>query len=130
MISLFSPLQLGAVKAPNRILMAPLTRCRADAEQFDAEHVPTALMAEYHAQIASVALTIAEATTAMEGNSSFWMEPGMAAHAAGWRLVTDAVHAAGGRTFPPASSWLPHSTNPSRPPCIRAAQRATRISRP
>lgn len=96
MNSLFTPLQLGAVKAPNRILMAPLTRCRADAE-----HVPTALMAEYYAQRASAGLIVAEATMAMEGNSAFWMEPGIysAAHAAGWRLVTDAVHAAGGRIF-------------------------------
>ena len=42
---LFQPLQLGELTLPNRILMAPLTRCRADAE-----HVPTALMAEYYAQ--------------------------------------------------------------------------------
>ncbi|WP_313950218.1 alkene reductase [Accumulibacter sp.] len=96
MNSLFTPLQLGAVKAPNRILMAPLTRCRADAE-----HVPTALMAEYYAQRASAGLIVAEATMAMAGHSAFWMEPGIysAAHAAGWRLVTDAVHAAGGRIF-------------------------------
>jgi N-ethylmaleimide reductase len=96
MTTLFSPLKLGALTAPNRIFMAPLTRCRADAE-----HVPTALMREYYAQRASAGLIIAEATMAMAGHSSFWMEPGIhsAAQVAGWRLVTDAVHAADGRIF-------------------------------
>ncbi|MCB1278049.1 alkene reductase [Prosthecobacter sp.] len=91
--SLFTPVQAGALKLPNRILMAPLTRCRADAD-----HVPTPLMAEYYAQRASAGLIIAEATMAIEGNSSFWMEPGIYSDAqvAGWKLVTDAVHAKGG----------------------------------
>lgn len=92
-MSLFSPLQVGALTLPNRILMAPLTRCRAEAD-----HVPGLLMAEYYAQRASAGLIIAEATMAMEGNSSFWMEPGIynEAQIAGWKLVTDAVHAKGG----------------------------------
>lgn len=96
MPNLFSPLQCGALAAPNRIFMAPLTRCRAGAE-----HLPNALMAEYYAQRASAGLIIAEATMAMAGNSAFWKEPGIhsAAQVAGWRLVTDAVHAAGGRIF-------------------------------
>ncbi len=96
MTTLFSPLTLGATIAPNRILMAPLTRCRADAE-----HVPTDLMAEHYAQRASAGLIIAEATMAIAGNSAFWMEPGIysAAQVAGWKRVTDAVHAAGGRIF-------------------------------
>lgn len=96
MPTLHSPIQFGAISAPNRIFMAPLTRCRADAE-----HVPTALMAEYYAQRAGAGLVIAEATMAMEGNSSFWMEPGIysAAQVAGWKKVTDAVHAKGGRIF-------------------------------
>ena len=96
MATLFSPLQLGAVTVPNRIFMAPLTRCRAGDE-----HVPTALMAEYYAQRASAGLIVAEATMAMAGNSAFWHEPGIhsAAQVAGWRLTTDAVHAAGGRIF-------------------------------
>ena len=66
MTTLFSPLQLGATTAPNRMFMAPLTRCRAGAE-----HVPTALMAEYYAQRASAGLIVAEATMAMVGNSAF-----------------------------------------------------------
>jgi N-ethylmaleimide reductase len=94
MPTLFSPLNLGALCAPNRIFMAPLTRCRADAD-----HVPTPLMAEYYAQRASAGLIVAEATMAIEGNSAFWMEPGIysAAQVAGWAQVTAAVHAAGGR---------------------------------
>ncbi len=96
MNSLFSPLELGALTVPNRIFMAPLTRCRADAE-----HVPTAMMAEHYAQRASGGLLIAEATMAMPGNSAFWREPGIYSEAqvAGWKRVTDAVHAAGGRIF-------------------------------
>jgi N-ethylmaleimide reductase len=96
MTNLFSPLNVGSMSVPNRIFMAPLTRCRASAE-----HVPTALMAEHYAQRASAGLIVAEATMAMEGNSSFWMEPGIysAEQVAGWKLVTDAVHAAGGRIF-------------------------------
>jgi N-ethylmaleimide reductase len=96
MLSLFSPIQFGAITAPNRIFMAPMTRCRADAN-----HVPTDIMVEHYAQRASGGLLIAEATMAMEGNSSFWMEPGIysAAQVAGWKKVTDAVHAKGGRIF-------------------------------
>ncbi len=96
MTSLFDPLRLGALTAPNRIFMAPLTRCRAGEE-----HIANALMAEHYAQRASAGLLIAEATMAMEGNSAFWREPGIygPAQVAGWKLVTDAVHAAGGRIF-------------------------------
>jgi N-ethylmaleimide reductase len=96
MSSLFDPLKAGSLTLPNRILMAPLTRCRADAD-----HVPGPLMAEHYAQRASAGLIIAEATMAMEGNSSFWMEPGIYSETqvAGWRTVTDAVHAKGGRIF-------------------------------
>lgn len=94
MTDLFSPLQAGALRLPNRILMAPLTRCRAEEG-----HVPGDLMVEYYAQRASAGLIIAEATMAMEGNSAFWREPGIYSEAQveGWRRVTDAVHAKGGR---------------------------------
>ena len=92
--ALFTPLQAGGVHTPNRIWMAPLTRCRAEAG-----HVPGALMAEHYAQRASAGLIIAEATMVMAGNSAFWHEPGIysSAQVEGWRQVTDAVHAAGGR---------------------------------
>ena len=91
---LFKPLQAGAVTLPNRILMAPLTRCRAEPG-----HVPGALIAEQYAQRATAGLLIAEATMVMEGNSSFWMEPGIynEAQVAGWQLTTEAVHAKGVR---------------------------------
>jgi N-ethylmaleimide reductase len=93
---LFKELNLGQMQIPNRIWMAPLTRCRAGLE-----HIPNSLMAEYYAQRASAGLVIAEATMAMEGNSSFWQEPGVYSQAQidGWKLVTDAVHAKGGRIF-------------------------------
>lgn len=96
MTMLFSSLDFGAFTAPNRIFIAPLTRCRADAA-----HTPTPLMAEYYAQRATAGLIIAEATMVMEGNSAFWMEPGIyaAAQIAGWQQTTDAVHAAGGLIF-------------------------------
>ncbi len=93
-MSLFSPLAAGSLHLPNRILMAPLTRCRADAD-----HNPTPVMAEYYAQRAGAGLLIAEATMVMEGNSAFWREPGIYSDAQvqGWKTVTDAVHAKGGR---------------------------------
>lgn len=96
MNTLFSPLQIGPLTIPNRIFMAPLTRCRAEAD-----HVPGALMAEHYAQRASAGLIIAEATMVMAGNSAFWKEPGIysAAQIAGWKQVTDAVHTAGGHIF-------------------------------
>lgn len=94
MHSLFAPLTAGAFALPNRILMAPLTRCRAEPE-----HVPGDLIAQHYAQRASAGLIIAEATMAMPGCSAFWSEPGIYSEAqvAGWKKTTDAVHAAGGR---------------------------------
>lgn len=95
--SLFTTLKLGALTLPNRIVMAPLTRCRADAL-----HVPTDLMVTYYAQRASAGLIVAEATMVMEGNSSFGgREPGIYSQlqVEQWRRVTEAVHARGGRIF-------------------------------
>jgi N-ethylmaleimide reductase len=93
---LFEPLRVGAMEVPNRMFMAPLTRCRAEAG-----HVPGALMAQYYTQRATAGLIIAEATMAMEGNSAFISEPGIynEAQVAGWKGVTDAVHGTGGRIF-------------------------------
>lgn len=95
MPDLFTPLRVGPLELPNRVLHAPLTRCRADAD-----HVPTALMAEYYAQRASAGLLIAEATMVADGHAAFGgREPGIhnQAQVEGWRPVTDAVHRAGGR---------------------------------
>lgn len=93
MIDLFTPLQAGALELNNRILMAPLTRCRADEG-----HIPSEIMATHYAQRASSGLLIAEATMVMEGCSAFWKEPGIynTAQVAAWKRVTDAVHQAGG----------------------------------
>ncbi|WP_026068341.1 alkene reductase [Halomonas smyrnensis] len=96
MTTLFSPLKMGASELANRVFMAPLTRVRADAD-----HVPTDMMVEYYAQRASAGLIIAEATMAIEGNSAFWREPGIYSEAQveGWKKVTDAVHAKGGKIY-------------------------------
>ncbi|MBP7901117.1 MAG: alkene reductase [Gammaproteobacteria bacterium] len=94
MTDLFTPLQAGALELNNRILMAPLTRCRADEG-----HIPSEIMATHYAQRASSGLLIAEATMVMEGNSAFWKEPGIynSAQVAAWKRVTDDVHQAGGK---------------------------------
>ncbi len=93
---LLKPLDLGGLPLHNRIVMAPLTRCRADAG-----HTPGALMKEYYAQRASAGLIIAEATMVIEGTSAFSTEPGIYSQeqVKGWQAVTDAVHAKGGRMF-------------------------------
>lgn len=92
--SLFTPISLGDIELPNRVIMAPLTRSRAEEG-----HVAGELIAEYYAQRASAGLLIAEATMAMENGSAFINEPGIhsAEQIAGWKKVTDAVHAKGGR---------------------------------
>jgi N-ethylmaleimide reductase len=98
---LFAPVKLGSLELANRIVMAPLTRCRADAD-----HVPTSIMADYYSQRAGAGVIIAEATMAMEGNSAFGgREPGLysAAQVDGWKKVTDAVHAKGGKII--AQIW-------------------------
>ena len=96
MNSLLQPLTIGDTLLSNRVIMAPLTRCRASAD-----HIPTPLMTEHYAQRASAGLIIAEATMAMENNSAFWMEPGIysSAQIAAWKDVTEAVHAKGGKIY-------------------------------
>ncbi|MGE3107440.1 MAG: alkene reductase [Phycisphaerales bacterium] len=100
MPDLFSPLDCGSLRLPNRILMAPCTRCRAGTG-----NAPTALNARYYAQRASAGLLITEATQVCPEGAGYPNTPGMysAEQVAGWRLVTDAVHAAGGRIF--AQLW-------------------------
>ncbi len=94
MPSLFDPIQLGAIQAPNRILMAPLTRGRSTRE-----HVPTPVMAEYYAQRASAGLIISEATGISRQGLGWPYAPGLwsGEQVAAWRPVTEAVHKAGGR---------------------------------
>jgi N-ethylmaleimide reductase len=93
---LFTPLKLGAIELPNRIVMAPLTRNRAGAG-----NVPQALNAIYYAQRATAGLIISEASQISPIGQGYPGTPGMhsADQVAGWKLVTDAVHAAGGRIF-------------------------------
>ena len=93
---LFNPLKVGALTLPNRILLAPLTRARADAG-----HMPNALMAEYYSQRATGGLLITECTMVAPGTSAFINEPGIYSDAqvAAWQKVTEAVHAKGGRIF-------------------------------
>jgi 2,4-dienoyl-CoA reductase-like NADH-dependent reductase (Old Yellow Enzyme family) len=94
MPSLFDPVSFGAIHLPNRILMAPLTRGRATREA-----VPTPVMAEYYEQRASAGLIISEATGISREGLGWPSAPGLwnDAQVEGWKPVTDAVHAAGGR---------------------------------
>ncbi|MGE4250973.1 MAG: alkene reductase [Parvibaculaceae bacterium] len=96
MPTLFDPLKLGPYTLPNRILMAPLTRSRAGSER-----VPNALMAEYYAQRASAGLILSEATSVTPMGVGYADTPGVWSdkQTDGWRQVTKAVHAKGGRIF-------------------------------
>jgi N-ethylmaleimide reductase len=93
--SLFKPIRMGNLALSNRIVMAPLTRMRASST----DAVPTELQAEYYAQRASAGLIVAEATAISQDAYGWADTPGLwnAAQVRGWRKVTDAVHAAGGR---------------------------------
>ncbi len=94
MPDLFTPLKLGDLDLPNRIIMAPLTRCRADEGR-----VPNALMKEYYVQRASAGLIISEATAIDAKGVGYPDTPGIwsGEQVDGWRQITDAVHRAGGR---------------------------------
>jgi len=94
MPTLFDPVRVGAWNLPNRIILAPLTRARAGAER-----IPNALMAEYYAQRAAVGLIISEATSVTPMGVGYADTPGIwsAAQVDGWKLITEAVHKAGGR---------------------------------
>ncbi len=95
MTTLFDPIKIGAFALPNRIVMAPLTRARA----VGAGRVPNALMAEYYAQRASAGLILSEATSVTPMGVGYADTPGIWSEeqVAGWKKVTEAVHAAGGR---------------------------------
>ena len=93
MPSLFDPIQLGTIHAPNRILMAPLTRGRATRDA-----VPTEIMAEYYTQRASAGLIITEATGISREGLGWPFAPGIWTdeQVEHWKPVVDSVHAAGG----------------------------------
>jgi 2,4-dienoyl-CoA reductase-like NADH-dependent reductase (Old Yellow Enzyme family) len=92
--TLFTPLIAGDLHLANRVVMAPLTRCRSDEGR-----VPNALMAEYYAQRASAGLIITEATSIAPMGVGYPDTPGIWTdeQVAGWKKVTEAVQAAGGK---------------------------------
>jgi 2,4-dienoyl-CoA reductase-like NADH-dependent reductase (Old Yellow Enzyme family) len=94
MPTLFDPVRLGDLELKNRVLMAPLTRTRAGDER-----VPNALMAEYYRQRASAGLILTEATSISPEGVGYPRTPGIWSEeqVEGWKRVTDAVHAAGGK---------------------------------
>ncbi|GAB4070645.1 alkene reductase [Ancylobacter sonchi] len=94
--SLFEPYKLGPLNLFNRIVMAPLTRNRAGSDL-----VPSPFAADYYAQRASAGLIITEATQVSKQAQGYQNTPGIYTpeQIAGWRPVTDAVHAKGGRIF-------------------------------
>jgi len=95
-VDLFTPIQLGPYRLPNRVVMAPLTRNRAGPG-----NVPGPLNAEYYAQRACAGLIVSEASQVTPEGQGYPATPGVhsAEQVAGWRLVTDAVHSRGGRIF-------------------------------
>jgi N-ethylmaleimide reductase len=124
MKSLFDPVQLGRLRLPNRIVMAPLTRNRAP------DAIPTPLMAQYYAQRASAGLLVSEATAITHQGQGYADVPGLygTEQLDGWKRVTDAVHARGGRIF--CQLWhvgrvshvelQPHLQQPVAPSAIAA----------
>lgn len=93
---LFEPLTIGDLTLPNRIVMAPLTRCRAGKSR-----VPNEIMRDYYTQRASAGLMLTEATivspqgAGYHGTAGIWNDD----QVRGWEMVTDSVHRAGGRFF-------------------------------
>ena len=94
MPGLLDPIEVGDFRLPNRVFMAPLTRCRADG----GGRVPNALMAEYYAQRTSAGLILSEATSVTPMGVGYPDTPGIWSdeQVEGWKLTTDAVHRAGG----------------------------------
>lgn len=94
--SLLSPIRFGPLSLPNRVLMAPMTRSRADAVGN-----PTSIMAEYYEQRASAGLIISEGVVISPQGKGYPFTPGIFTQeqASGWTTIVDAVHAAGGRIF-------------------------------
>jgi N-ethylmaleimide reductase len=94
--SIFAPATLGPLALRNHLVMAPMTRSRAVEA-----NTPNALMAEFYGQRASAGLIVTEGTSPSPNGTGYPRIPGLwsPAHVAAWRLVTDAVHARGGRIF-------------------------------
>jgi N-ethylmaleimide reductase len=91
---LWQPVQVGDLRLPHRLAMAPMTRDRSHPDG-----TPSAMNARYYGQRASMALIISEGTQPSEDGQGYLLTPGAHSdqHVDGWRAVTDAVHEAGGR---------------------------------
>ncbi len=94
---LLTPVHVGQLELPNRVVMAPMTRSRSTQPG----DVPNALNATYYAQRASAGLIVSEATQISPQGKGYSFTPGIHddAQVAGWQLVTRAVHDAGGRIY-------------------------------
>lgn len=123
---LFRSLQMGALSLPNRLIMAPMTRSRAGQPG----DVPVAINATYYAQRASAGLIISEGTQVSQQGQGYAYTPGIYSREQldGWRVVTEAVHAAGGRIAAQLwhvgrvshASMQPHGGKPIAPSAITA----------
>ena len=128
MPSLFDPLTMGELQLSNRVIMSPLTRCRAEGR------IPNALMAEYYAQRASAGLIISEATAVTPMGVGYPDTPGIWSdeQVEGWKQVTAAVHQAGGKIV--CQLWHvgrishPSYLNGERPVSASAIQPAGHVS--
>lgn len=123
--ALFTPVKVGRYTLANRLIMAPMTRSRADV----ATGVPSDLMPVYYAQRASAGLIISEGTYPSAMGKGYWGTPGLHtdAQVAGWKKVTEAVHAKGGRIFAQIMhtgrisdpSFLPGNATPVAPSAVK-----------
>ena len=114
MSQLVTPVRIGRTTATNRLVMAPMTRSRADADG-----VPSELTVTYYAQSASAGLIITEGVFPSAIGKGYVHTPGIetAAQVAAWKKVTDAVHAKGGHIF----SQLMHCGRVSHPSLLDGA---------
>ncbi len=100
-MNLMTPVRIGVIEAKNRVFMAPLTRCRATV----GTDAPNAMIAEYYSQRSSAGLIVSEATQVLPTGKGYMGTPGIysAEQESGWKLVTKAVHDAGGKII--AQLW-------------------------
>ncbi|MEU4691922.1 alkene reductase [Actinoplanes sp. NPDC023714] len=125
-MTLWTPTTVGGIELPHRLAMAPMTRDRSRADG-----VPSDLNREYYAQRASMALIITEGTQPSDDGQGYLLTPGIYTqdHVEGWREVTDAVHAAGGRIVVQLMHTgriahpdnTPHHRRPVAPSAVRPA---------
>ena len=130
---LFKPLTMGDLRLPNRVVMLPMTRVRAESDG-----TPNSLMVDYYAQRAGAGLIITEATAVSTAGRCFVHSPAMITtdHALAWRKVTDAVHARGGRVILQIYhvgrcnnlQYLPRPITPVAPSAIRIPRNSRKIT--